>query len=203
MTLWYVMRATGLVAFALLTITVAFGVAGSLRWERGRWTRTVTTIVHRNASLLAVAFLGVHVATAVLDTYVAIPLAATVVPGLSSYRPLWVAFGAVAIDLMVALVVSSFLRPRIGHRSWRMVHWLAYAAWPLALTHAIFSGTDTGKIWTTALYAVCGSLVLAAAAVRLVRNRRAVPVSAGRPRLANQRPGGPRLSTPSLTRSRS
>lgn len=194
MTLWYIMRASGLVAFALLTITVSLGIAGALRWERGRWTRTITTLVHRNASLLSIVFLTFHIGTAILDTYVAVPLAATVVPGLSSYRPVWVAFGTVTLDLMLALIVTSLLRARIGHKAWQVVHWLAYAAWPLALTHAIFSGTDTGKAWTTVLYAVCGSLVLAGVAIRFFRSRRPAVLVAGRPSRANQRRPDPTLA---------
>jgi methionine sulfoxide reductase heme-binding subunit len=188
MTLWYIMRATGLVALALLTVTVALGIAGALRWERGRWTRTVTTLVHRNASLLAVVFLAIHITTAVLDTYVSIPWLAVVVPGLSDYRPLWVALGTVAFDLVLALVVTSFLRARLGRRSWQAIHWLAYAAWPLALSHAIWTGTDTGKVWTTVIYAGCGALVATAVVIRVLRRRAATDPGAGRPRVVNRRP---------------
>ena len=70
---WYLMRASGFVAFGLLTITLALGVANVARWERGRWTRAAAALVHRNASLLAVVFLAVHIATAVSDKYVSIP----------------------------------------------------------------------------------------------------------------------------------
>ncbi len=59
---WYLMRASGFVAFGLLTITLALGVANLARWERGRWTRAVAALVHRNASLLAVVFLAIHIA---------------------------------------------------------------------------------------------------------------------------------------------
>jgi sulfoxide reductase heme-binding subunit YedZ len=178
MTLWYLMRASGLVAFALLTVTVVLGILGALgprrassRSRRRGSSRTVTTVVHRNASLLSVVFLAIHVFTAVTDHYVTIPLPAIVVPGVSDYRAFWMALGAVAFDLMVALIVTSLLRVRLGRRTWRAVHWLAYAMWPLALAHSIGTGTDTGRAWTTALYAVCGTVVLAAIAIRTVGRR--------------------------------
>lgn len=167
MTIWYIMRGSGLAAFALLTVTVALGIANATRWQRGRWTRAVVALVHRNASLLAVVFLGVHITTAVLDTYVNIPALAAVVPGLSGYRALWVALGTITFDLILALVVTSLLRARIGRRTWRAVHWTAYACWPVALTHAVFSGTDTGRAWTTAVYVASGALMAGAVANRL------------------------------------
>jgi methionine sulfoxide reductase heme-binding subunit len=168
---WYLMRASGFVAFGLLTLTLALGVTNLARWERGRWTRAAAALVHRNASLLAVVFLAVHVATAVSDKYVSIPLLATVIPGLSGYDPLWVGIGAVSFDVMVALIATSILRHRLGRRTWKAVHWLAYLAWPAALVHSIWAGTgngvDTGHEWSTAIYAVTGLLVALAIAFRL------------------------------------
>jgi sulfoxide reductase heme-binding subunit YedZ len=164
---WEILRATGVVAFVLLTVTVGLGIANLTRWQRGRWSRTVVALVHRNASLLAVVFVAVHVVTAVTDKFVTIPIAAVVVPGLSHYRPFWVGLGAVTLDLLVTVTVTSLLRARLGHRAWRAVHWLAYASWPVAVAHAIGSGTDTGRAWTTVIYATAGAAVLAALAVRL------------------------------------
>jgi sulfoxide reductase heme-binding subunit YedZ len=169
MTLWYLMRASGLVAFVLLSITVVLGILGAR--TRGR-TGTFATLVHRNASLLAVIFLAIHVVTAVTDRFVTIPFPAIVVPGLSDYRAFWMALGAVAFDLIVALVLTSLLRVVIGRRTWRAVHWLAYAMWPLALAHSIGTGTDTGRAWTTVTYALSGGAVLAAAGVRAVHRGR-------------------------------
>jgi methionine sulfoxide reductase heme-binding subunit len=168
---WYLMRASGFVAFGLLTLTLALGVANVARWERGRWTRAVAALVHRNASLLAVVFLVIHIATAVTDEYVSIPALSAVIPGISGYDPLWVGLGAVSVDVMVALVLTSLLRDRLGRRTWRAVHWLAYLAWPLALAHSIGAGSgkgvDTGRLWTAAIYVSAGVVMAAAVAVRL------------------------------------
>ena len=59
------------------------------------------------------------------------------IPFASPYRPVWLGLGAVAFDLLLAVVVTSVLRARIGVRAWRTVHWLAYASWPLALVHSL------------------------------------------------------------------
>jgi methionine sulfoxide reductase heme-binding subunit len=168
---WYLMRASGFVAFALLTLTLALGVANLARWERGRWTRAVAALVHRNASLLAVVFLAIHIVTAVSDKYVSIPVVAAVIPGLSGYDPLWVGIGALSLDVMAALVVTSLVRDRLSRRTWKAVHWFAYLAWPTALIHSIGAGAgngvDTGHVWSTAIYVSAGLVMALALALRL------------------------------------
>ena len=168
---WYLMRASGFVAFGLLTLTLALGVANLARWERRRWTRAVAALVHRNASLLAVVFLAIHVATAVSDKYVSIPVVAAVIPGLSGYDPLWVGIGALSLDIMAALIVTSLVRDRLSRRTWKAVHWFAYLAWPTALVHSIGAGAgngvDTGHVWSTAIYACAGLVMALALALRL------------------------------------
>ena len=83
--------------------------------------------LHRYLSLLSITFITVHIATAVLDSFVNISVAAAVIPFVSAYEPLWLGLGAVAFDLMIAIIVTSLLRAHIGRRTWRAVHWLAYA----------------------------------------------------------------------------
>ena len=153
--LWYATRATGVVALLLLTLTVALGVAGSARYSSQALPRLVRSGLHRNISLLAVAFVAVHVITTVLDPYTSIGLVNAVVPDSSSYRPFWLGLGAIAFDLLLAVVLTSLLRSRMPQRTWRAVHWLAYAAWPVALWHGLGTGTDTRLSWLLALDAAC------------------------------------------------
>jgi sulfoxide reductase heme-binding subunit YedZ len=197
---WYLMRASGFVAFGLLTLTLALGVANVARWERGRCTRAVAALVHRNASLLAVVFLAVHIATAVSDKYVSIPALSTVIPGVSGYDPLWVGLGAVSVDVMVALVVTSLLRERLGRRIWQAVHWSAYLAWPAALAHSIGtgsgSGVDTGHLWSTAIYVTAGVAVAAAVVVRVAVRAGWLTRAPGHPRLGTARRPPLALSAP-------
>ncbi len=141
-TFWYLTRGTGVVALLLLTASVALGVLTTSRWRTPRWPRFAVSAVHRNLTLLAVVFIVVHVVTTVLDGYAPIRLVDALVPFVSRYRPVWLGLGAVAFDLILALVITSLLRARFGYRLWRKVHWLAYASWPLALVHAFGSGSD-------------------------------------------------------------
>lgn len=165
--LWYATRGTGVAALVLLTLVVAVGVAGSLRLRSERWPRFVVFGLHRNLTLLTLCFLAGHIATTVLDSYTPIGVASAFVPFVSSYRPIWLGLGAVALDLLLALTLTSLLRARIGRRVWRGLHWLAYAAWPVALAHGLGTGSDARFGWMQLLTVACLLAVLAAVAARL------------------------------------
>lgn len=165
--LWYATRGTGVVALLLLTATVVLGVAGTARFAAPRWPRIMTAGLHRHLSLLAVAFVAMHVVTTVLDPFAPIGWIAAVVPFTSSYRPLWLGLGAVAFDLLLAVVVTSLLRARLGYRTWQAVHWLSYASWPVALWHGLGTGTDSRQALMITLDAGCVAAVACVAAWRI------------------------------------
>jgi methionine sulfoxide reductase heme-binding subunit len=165
--LWYVTRATGLVSLLLLTASVLLGLLTAGRFANKRWPRFLTQGLHRNISLLVLAFLAMHIASTVLDTYVAISLTAVFVPFASSYKTGWLSLGAIALDLLIALIVTSLLRNRLGYRAWRRLHWLAYACWPVAVAHGLGIGTDRSVTWVIALTLACVGCVCAAFAWRV------------------------------------
>jgi methionine sulfoxide reductase heme-binding subunit len=166
--LWYATRATGLVSLLLLTVSVLLGILTAGRFSTQRWPRFLSQGLHRNLSLLVLVFLALHVGTTVVDTYTSIPLTAAFIPFASSYKTAWLSLGAVALDMLLALVATSLLRMRIGHRAWRRVHWLAYACWPVAVAHGLGAGTDRNATWVFALTMACALAVLALAAWRFV-----------------------------------
>lgn len=163
--LWFATRGSGTVAFLALTATVVLGIAGAKRLESTRLPRFVIAGLHRNLTLISLAVLAVHIGTSVADSYAPVALKDAVIPFVSAYRPFWLGLGAVAFDLLVALTVSSLLRRRIGFRRWRLMHWLAYAAWPVALVHALGTGSDPRAGWmrlvaVLALLAVGGAVLV-------------------------------------------
>lgn len=165
---WYFARGTGVVSLLLLTASIALGVVNVSRWRSERWPAFVITGLHRNLTLVALAFVGVHVLTNVADGYAPIRLVDAVVPFVSAYRPFWLGLGAVAFDLLIALIVTSLLRLRIGYKRWKATHWLAYAAWPVALLHGIGTGTDTRVGWMVVLTLGCVGVVLVAVLWRVL-----------------------------------
>jgi Ferric reductase like transmembrane component len=165
--LWFATRATGLTALVLLTVTVVFGILTSVRFASPAWPRFVTVSLHRNLSLLVVTFTGLHVLTTVTDPYASISVVSTVLPFYSPYRRIWLGFGAVAFDLLLAVLVTSLFRVRIGLRAWRVVHWAGYLCWPVALIHGLGTGTDGAARWVLAVTAVCALAVAVTGAWRL------------------------------------
>ncbi len=179
---WYLGRATGVVSLVLLTAVVLLGILGNRGVRLPGLPRFATTGLHRNLSLMAVAFLAVHVVSVVVDPFVTIRWIDALVPGTSAYRP-WVGLGALALDLIAALVITSLARVRMGRRSWRATHWLAYAAWPAALVHGLGIGTDLGSGWYLALSLCLAGLVAGAAGWRMALADAELPRAARAARL--------------------
>jgi len=167
--LWYLTRAAGLVTLVLLTASMVLGLLNAGRFATRRWPRFLVQGMHRNLSLLALAFLTVHIGTTVIDTYTSISVGNAILPFSSPYKRFWLGLGAIASDLLIVIVVSSLVRQRIGHRLWRVIHWAAYACWPVAVVHGLGTGTDHGKIWVVALTYTCIGAVVMAGTYRAVK----------------------------------
>jgi sulfoxide reductase heme-binding subunit YedZ len=165
--LWYLTRGTGIVSMILLTSVTVLGILTTVRWSPGKTPRFVTQYLHRNLSLLSVAFIVVHVSTAVIDAFAPIHWLDAVVPFMSGYRPLWLGLGTVAFDLLVAIAVTSLVRARLGLGAWRVVHWTSYACWVVAIFHGLGVGSDAKQPWMLLLVAVSVGGVAAAAAWRV------------------------------------
>lgn len=165
--LWFLDRATGVVTLVLLTAVLVLGVLTRGGTAPGRLPRFVVAGAHRNIALLTVALLGVHVATSVLDAYAPIRLVDAVVPFVSAYRPVWLGLGALALDLLAAVVVTSLVRARMRRPLWRGIHLTTYAAWPVALLHGLGTGSDVHERWMLMLTAACVVAVVGALLWRL------------------------------------
>jgi sulfoxide reductase heme-binding subunit YedZ len=172
---WYASRATGIVALLLLTAVFVLGILVNRQGRLPGLPRFAVTGLHRNISLLAVAFVAVHVLTAVLDSYVSIPLLSGVIPFASGYERFWLGLGAISLDLMLAMIVTSLLRGRLNRTLWRAVHLLAYVSWPVAFAHSVGASKDLqhGKLF--ALAVACALAIVAAAIYRLAHAARQVP----------------------------
>jgi methionine sulfoxide reductase heme-binding subunit len=173
--LWYASRATGLVSLLLLSLVVMLGILVNRQGRLPGLPSFAVTGLHRSLSLLSVLFIAVHVATAIIDPYVSIGLAAVVIPFVSAYMPFWLGLGAVALDLIAALILTSLARAHMSRRTWRGIHWLAYAAWPVALVHGIGSSPDL-RSGGLLLVAIGSALAVAAAGLwRVTAKAREVP----------------------------
>src|ERR1700694_1394040 len=166
--LWYTTRGAGAVSLVLLSAVVVLGVLSSLRFQSASWPRFLTTGLHRNVALMAVVFLALHIITAVGDPFTHLGWLPAVIPFSSYYRTFWLGLGTIAFELLLAIVATSLIRGFIGHGTWRVVHWLAYASWPLGVIHGLGTGTDAFSPWFLFLTVVCAGAVVVALGYRLM-----------------------------------
>jgi methionine sulfoxide reductase heme-binding subunit len=199
--LWYTTRATGFAALVLLTASMALGLLSATGYRRPGWPRFVTLGLHRNLTLLALAFTVAHVLTSVLDSFVSIPIQDAVIPFVGSYRPFWLGLGAVAFDLMIALTVTSLLRTRMRLRAWQLVHVTAYLCWPVAVLHGLGTGSDTQARWVLALTIACVAVVACLTLWRVARIWPARPLAPGSAQKAGTPPAS-RTHTPAADEAR-
>ena len=165
--LWYFARGSGVVSLVLLTVVVALGIGARSGRTAFGLPRFAVNLLHRNAALLAVVFLAGHVVSLVFDPYAQLRVVDLVLPFVANYRPFWQGLGTLGLDLIAAIVITSLLRRRIGARAWRVVHWLAYLSWPVALLHGLGTGSDNGTWWLWTIAIACATVVLAAVVWRL------------------------------------
>jgi methionine sulfoxide reductase heme-binding subunit len=170
--LWFTTRAAGVVSLLLFTAVVVMGQLTRLRVDSANWPRFLSADFHRNLSLLSLVFLVIHIVTAVVDPFTSLGIAPVVLPFGSSYRRFWLGLGTVAFEITLAVVITSLLRVRIGVRAWRAIHWLSYAAWPIAVVHGLGTGTDANSPWLMGITIACVTAVLVVTVWRL----RAAPV---------------------------
>jgi methionine sulfoxide reductase heme-binding subunit len=167
--LWYTTRATGLVALVLFTIVVCLGTFVSNRVGGTRVGRFEFNELHRSLSLVAMAFLVVHIVTTIVDSYVPTGWLSAVVPMTSHYERLNVALGTVAFDLMLCVWVSSLVKTRIANASWRFIHWFSWLAFVAAVVHSFLAGTDAHSGIGLVVVTACAVAVFVTAIWRYVK----------------------------------
>jgi sulfoxide reductase heme-binding subunit YedZ len=148
---WYASRATGVICLVLFSVVAILGILVNRQGRLPGLPRFAVTALHRNLSLLTVAFLATHIFTAIADGYAHIPWLSTVVPFTSGYERLWIGLGTVAIDLFAAVILTSLLRDRLTPSLWRAVHWLAYVSYPVIVVHSLGASKDLRSGWLLAL----------------------------------------------------
>ena len=169
---WYVTRASGIVAWLMLTASVIWGVILSTKafpeQRRPAWILDL----HRWLGGLAVSFVAIHLIALIADSYVHFTLMDLAVPLASDWKPGAVAFGVIAAWLLVAVELTSLAMRRLPRKVWRAIHLTSYVVFWLTSIHAALAGTDR----TQRLYQVTAAASIFAVAWALMyrlANRRA------------------------------
>jgi methionine sulfoxide reductase heme-binding subunit len=176
---WFATRGLGTVTLIILTASVVLGIGTAGRWREEETPGFVLANLHRNLSLLAVLTLLAHIATTVLDPFAGITVRDALVPVGAHYRPVWLGLGVAGFEVLVVVAATSLLRKQVGPRAWRLIHWTAYASWPLAVVHGLGTGSDAQAPWLIGLVAACVVAVVLVVARRLLTGRSALTLRTG------------------------
>ncbi len=157
---WYTARAGGIVAWALLGASVIWGLwlSGRVRplGARPAWILDL----HRFLGGLATVFVGVHVASILLDSYTSFGLTDVLVPFASSWHPLAVAWGIVAMYVLLAVELTSLARNRLPQRLWRVIHVASLPLFVFATIHYVAAGTDASNVLSLAAIGIFSSAIV-------------------------------------------
>ena len=151
---WYVTRAAGLIAYLLLWLSTAWGLAVSSRVLEGRLHGSYTYDFHQYISLLGIGFLGLHMVMLLFDQYLPYSVAQILVPLLSTYRPVWVALGILSMYVTLLVTVTFYIRDRIGQKAFRVIHVFSLLGFLGAAVHGLLAGTDGPLLAVTLMYAL-------------------------------------------------
>jgi predicted ferric reductase len=157
---WYVARAGGLVAWALAVASCAWGLLHALRAFGRRPSPSWMLSTHRYLSALTIVFVAVHVVAILADGYVQFSAVDVLVPTASAWHPIAVAWGIVAMYVLVAVELTSLVRARLSPKAWRSVHLSSYVLLALVTVHMLSAGTDA-----TALLPATSAVLISVAAV--------------------------------------
>ena len=166
--IWYIARGAGVMALLMLTVSMVLGIATRQGKPLAGLPRFAIATVHRNATLIGLGLIVVHLLTLLFDSYADLNPIDLVVPFVGSYRTFWLGLGTLAFDLLLLVMITSLNRARMGLRTWRALHWLSYAIWPIALAHGLGTGTDASQVWMGVLAVGCATAVATTATWRFV-----------------------------------
>lgn len=177
---WYIARASGLSLYLTLWVATVGGLALTTSLL-DRWvSRSGVLSIHAFATHLAYGFLALHMLSIAADPTVHYGFRELLAPFAAGWREPWTGLGVLAGQLTVVIGASFGLRPRIGVRVWRALHWLTFPLYGMALLHGVGAGSDTGQPWVKALYLATGAVVVVFTLYRVLRGARGSQRTAAR-----------------------
>ncbi|MDI6694858.1 MAG: hypothetical protein QME21_07430 [Anaerolineales bacterium] len=158
---WFISRGSAWAAFGLLWASMGFGLAITNRMAR-LWPGGPAAVdLHQYTSLLGLGFGLFHALILLGDRYINFSISQIFIPfSTQAYKPVWVGIGQLGFYLWGIIVVSFYLRKRIGSKTWRLVHYASFLTFILVLIHGLSSGTDSPQIWANLIYWSSGGSLL-------------------------------------------
>ena len=197
---WIVLRAAGIGAYLMLFLSVAWGLLATTSLVTKHVAKPTSTLFHQFVATVGLVLLGIHLGGLLIDAFMPFDVPDLLIPLASDFRPVATAIGVIAMYLMVAIMVSSWTKKRIGITWWRRLHLLAIPTFTLSMVHGIFAGTDTSRPWMWGIYLVTGAATFFLVIVRGLtagfrpprapRPEHAKPVATAKPEAAGKPEAG-------------
>jgi sulfoxide reductase heme-binding subunit YedZ len=143
---WQLIRASGLTAYSLFTLSTLWGLALSSKIVKDWSPGSLSMLLHSTVSWLGIGFAAVHAVLLLFDQYIPYHVAEILVPFTGPYRPLAVGLGTLTFWIMLLVSLSFSVKKQLGHRRWKLLHYTSYAGFFLVTLHAVLAGTDAGRI---------------------------------------------------------
>ncbi|MFN3929111.1 MAG: hypothetical protein ACK4OK_05695 [Thermoflexus sp.] len=169
---WYLSRASGLVAYALLWLSMTLGLTITSRIAR-LWPGGPTAFdLHQHTALLSLALSLFHALILLGDRYISLtPLQIFIPFASASYRPFSIGLGQLGLYLLALVGLTFYVRRQIGHALWRRIHYLSFGVFILVTVHGVLSGTDGNKIGVRIMYQAAGASVFTLFIYRVLATR--------------------------------
>jgi predicted ferric reductase len=166
---WYLSRASAFAALGLLWISMVLGLLITDKLAKSWPGAPVAFALHEFVSLLGLAFGLFHALILLGDRYINYTLAQVLMPfGSVNYHPIWVGVGQIGFYTWAIISATFYIRQHIGSKAWKLIHYLSFFNFAIAVMHGIASGTDSATTWAQAVYWIMGGSVLFFTAVRVV-----------------------------------
>lgn len=166
MTTWILLRAAGVGAYLVLFLSVVWGLVSTTSVMGKRVSKVTATNVHHYLGIAMLPLLAVHLGGLLLDKFRPFRVLDLLAPLHSSFRPVAVAFGIVAMYLSLTVLLTTWAKGRLGTTWWRRFHLAAVPAFTLAMVHGVWTGTDSVEPWLWWTYMITGAVVLFLVLVR-------------------------------------
>jgi sulfoxide reductase heme-binding subunit YedZ len=168
---WLASRASGLVALALITLSVGLGLAMAGRAFQKPGLARKLMATHEHAALAGLIAIAVHGITLLGDRWLDPGPAGIAVPFVMDYEPVFTGLGIVGGYLAAALGLSFYARRRIGNKLWRKLHRATIAVYVLAVIHTLGAGSDASETWLRLFMVATGAPIVYLLTVRLLPQR--------------------------------
>jgi predicted ferric reductase len=178
---WFLSRGSAIAAFWIFWLSMGMGIIITNKMAQ-IWPGIPPAYeIHQYTSLLGVGFALFHALILMGDHFIAFDLVQVFLPFAAvNYRPTWVGIGQLGFYVWVIVVLSFYVRKRIGKKAWRLIHFASYASFLGIIIHGIYSGTDAPTSWMQALYWFGGGSLLLLTVYRVLISR--FPAAAQKPK---------------------